>query len=331
MRNSLIVIVLWLSIACMPAIELPLVLSWDSNNELSFLPEQTEKQYRFREFYQLGLGIDSLQVKGMTVQFWLQNRADFMSNQLEIRDFALGYKADVVRIEVASRLTGYGQLNQTNPYHLVSATQDDYRYQGTRFNYLGLGYRGFELECGGNTQNQLMVKAAYHSKNISEGFSYSLAQEARVHDSHWHTPVAISSLVLRQNSSNFALICESALSSFLLYDETPAHNSYYLLLQGKLLIKPALQVFGSAEYRESEPNRKVSKLLDAGTSLFYKQLVFSPGFRWDYLAGGESATYYLSNDWHFLPGQRVGLLLQANAGSNPVYSLGFQASLRYAL
>lgn len=331
MRSSLFLLILWLGIVCLPAIELPLVLSWESNNELSFLPEQTDKQYRFREFYQLGLGTDSLQVKGMSVQFWLQNRADFLSNQMEMQDFALGYQTAGLSLEVASRLAGYGQLNQTNPYHQIFATQDDFRYQGTRFNYLGLSYRGFTLESGGNTQNQLMLKATYHSNCKPNGFSYSLGQEARIHDSHWHTPVAISSLAFRQSSDTYTLLCESALSRFIEHDETPAHNSYYLLIQGKLKAKPWLQMFGTAEYRESEPNRKISKLVDAGTSLFYKQMVFTPGFRWDYLAGGESATYYLSNDWQFRPDQRVGLLLKAIGGSNPVYSLGFQAALRYSL
>ena len=331
MRKSLLLFALWLVTTCLQAVDLPLVLSWDSHNQLSFHKEQTEKEYRFREFYRLGLGLDSLQVNSLTMRFRLQNRASFLSNQLEVKDFALGYQAGILHFEAASSLTGYGKLNQTNPYHVISATQDDFRYQATRFNYLGLSLAGFSLQSGGNTQNQLMLKASYQNTLEALRLSYSISQEARIYDTHWHTPVAISSLKLSNDSSNHQLICETAVSSFFEHEETPAHNSFYLLVQGRMKARPWLQVFGEDEYRESEPMCQISKLVETGASVSYRQLVFTPGLRWDRVAGGEVESYYFSSDWQFLPDQRAGLLLQMTGGSNPVYSLGFQAALRYAL
>lgn len=331
MRSLLCSLIILAALGSSYGIELPLILAWDSHNELSYLPSQSEKEYNWREFYRIGIGLDSLSLGDFKTSFLLLNRADFISNQVEISEFRLGYTINRIELSAASLPFGYGRLSRLNPLPRISANMDEYRYQATRFNRFGLAYNGFELLAGGNQHNQAMLSISYTGFHPAAGISYKLAQEGRIRDSHWTTPVAISSAELGYWHSGLQLSCDATYSRFIEYDKTPGHDSFYALTEVRVTPFERIAVNACAEYKENEPTGFVSKFVDGSLSASFGKFYLSPGFRIDKLAGDSFSTAYFSADWLFLPGQRIGLHYRCENLSNPVHILGLQASLDYRL
>ncbi len=316
---------------CLFGLELPLQIAWDSHNELSYLHSQSEKEYNWREFYRIGIGLDSLAVGAFRASLLLQSRADFISNPVEISEFSLAYGIGKATLFAASLPHGWGRPNSLNPLARIYEAQDDFRYQATRFNRLGVAYQGFELSSGGNQLNQAMLALAWEGEITEKGLSYRLAQEGRARDSHWNTPVSITSAAIRLRQPQLELNCEAALSHFFEYDNTRSHNSHYALAAARFTPCKNLALFACAEYKENEASGFISRFGEGSMSASFGKLCLSPGLRFDQMADDSYSTLYLSADWCFQPQQRIGLLYRLQNPDDPVQILGLQASLNYRL
>lgn len=313
------------------SLDLPLQLSWDSHNELSFASEQSEKEYNWREFYRIGIGLDSLRAGPLRADLQLQSRADFITNQVEIRDFHLACELRGVTYSAASELFGYGRQNRLNPLHRISADMDDYRYQATRFNHLGLSYKGFSLAAGGNQHNQAMFAVAWEGILTQAKLGYRISQEGRLKDSHWNTPVTISAAKVEYTDSWARIAGEAAYSHFFAYDNTPVHGSFYALADFRLYTASWLALNGSTEYAEAEPNGTRTFSIDSSLSISKHQLNLSPGFSFHRIGQTEVSGLSFGADWLFPPQQRLGILYRCVDLQQPIHVLGLQASLNFRI
>jgi hypothetical protein len=313
------------------SLDLPLQLSWDSHNELSFAPEQSEKEYNWREFYQIGIQLDTLRAGPLLADFRLQSRADFITNQVEIRDFHLACEIKSITLSAASELYGYGKLYRLNPLHRISADLDDYRNQATRFNHLGLSYKGFSLAGGGNQHNQAMLAVSWEGSLPQAKLGYRISQEGRLKDSHWNTPVSISAAQLSYLNGAARFIGEAVYSHYFAYDNTPMHGSLYALVEFRLSAAPWLAVNGSSEYAETEPFGSKVLFMEYSANFRMNKLSFSPGFSFHRVWQTEVSGLSMSTDWLFSPQQRLGVLYRCEDLQQPVHVLGLQASLNFRI
>jgi len=311
------------------AVNLPLRLTWDSANEFSYARSQPGKERNWSEFYQFGIVLDSLSYQAFSATLELRSRADFLSYGLEVNKLSLAYQIGAVEIAALSEPSGYGKLAELDSEPRLYAGRDDYRYQATRFDQLRISWQGISLASGGSSQNRAMLKLGYQAELPGQQIWLCLAQEARMRDSHWGSPVMISSAALNLHRGAVSFAALGALSHFIKYENTPEHNTPYLIVHAKVEPRNWLSAIGTAEYQESEPLGQVSKVFAGSLSAKLNKLVFTPGVVSSYLDKKFISGLTFSADWHFLPAQRVGLLYRCQNLSQPVHSIALQAQLSY--
>jgi len=256
-------------------------LKWDSTNSIFYAPPQTEKQISWSEFYRTGIGLDSLSINDTYASFLIQNHADFITNQLKLHSFELGYKKGDWHISGATEPIGYGARSTLNLYHLVSPDMNDFPYQATRFNGIKLidnsptGSIG--LAVGGSVHNQAMGLAQYAYLGGQPLYTVILKQEVRGQDNHWRSPVSISSLRFSYQKYLLRLNAETAYSYFVAMNKTAAHGSVYALGEVDFDVHNNLGIYALAEIKQVEPSSDYVQRYQCAASTALGHIILSPG------------------------------------------------------
>ncbi len=319
------------------AIDIPLVLKWDSANSIFYAPPQTTKKISWSEFYRTGIGLDSLSINDTYASFLIQNHANFITNQLKLHSFELGYKKDKWQISGTTEPIGYGARNTLNLYHFVSPDMDDFPYQATRFNGIKLiefsSTSSIGLAVGGSVHNQAIGWAQYAYLGGQPRYTINLKQEVRGQDNHWRSPVSISSLRFSYQKYPLLLNTETAYSYFVAMNKTTAHGSVYALGEVDLIVLNNLTIYALAEIKQVEPSSDYSQRYQCAASTALGQIIISPGVLHNVMEHHTYNKAYISADYYLNPSMRFGLIYgyEGSNLSSGKHSLGIQSSLSYDL
>ena len=319
------------------AIELPVTFLWDSANSTSYTPQQEGKELAWNEFYRIGIKLESLQLNDLKMNLHLQSHADFIDSYIEIKQFELVYSRAAWGLTAVTKPIGYGMADQLNPHYLVSPAMAAYRYQDTRFNGLELAFHNPQnqivLTSGGNMQNQAIASVAYEWQRSDQALNLGLKQSARTLDSHFRSPVFISSSTLGFASDTILLQSELALCNYPELKLTKAHSALYAYGECQIMPTNTTTLHLSAETRESEPSGVHNQQYQFSLSRQYNTVSLTPMGQVDFL---KKEAYYRANligDWEPLTGQRIGLFygVEGSSAKSLKHNFGIQAELRYGL
>jgi len=333
--KSLLFCLLFANCAIMNGLEVPLFLRWKSINTGAYCPNQTGKEIHWNEFYQIGMGIDSLAYKDLFATMELRSRANFIENHIEIYKFDLSWAKNNWEITAGSIPWGYGLPNKLYSFAHVSADEDQYSYQATRLNRVYLGYNFADnkiaIDVGGDNHNQVTGKLTYQ-RQMPFGY-FQATEEIRAQDNHWQTPVSISSVNTQRQKGDLVLEAQLAFSFLPNYDVTEKHTTTYALLAGKYKINDLTELFGSGEYLELEPTLMSYQQYRIAFSRKISVYSLNPFYYLDYYDKSTFHRIGLSWDWHFCQTQRIGLIyyMEGSKLNKAKHNLGIQANLELGL
>ena len=333
--KSLLFFLLFACWAMINALEVPLFLRWKSINTGAYCPHQTGKEIHWNEFYQIGIGIDSLASKDLFATMELRSRANFIENYVELYRFDLSWAKSNCQISAGSIPWGYGLPNKLYSFSPVSADQDQYRYQATRLNRVRLGFGFAEnlmaIDIGGDNHNQVIGIFTWQ-RQFPFGY-LKAAEEIRSQDNHWQTPVSISSLNTQIQKRDLVLEGQLAFSYLPNYNVTENHTTTYALVAGKYKIDDLTALFGSAEYLELEPTLMSYQQYRIALSRKISFFSLNPFYYLDYYDKSTFQRIGLSWDWHYCQTQRIGLIyyMEGSKLHKAKHNLGIQANLELGL
>jgi len=319
------------------ALQIPLVITWDSSNNASYTEVQTDKEMSWNEYYRIGIAVDSLVYKQAELRFHAQNRANFLKNYIELKDIQFTYRMDNWSASASSKPIGYGLRETLNPYHLISPAKDDYMFQASRFNGLGLAYSKGEttvgISLGGNVQNQSITSLDAAWENPDHSLQLSFTQETRAMDTFWRTPVSISAASVNWNTKSVQLHSELALSYYPKHGLTNEHFS--TLSQLELGIKPTLRsfIYVNAESMQLEPKQNALQHFQTSFSYDIASFSLTPGFTLDTYDKQSTHSYHFLAEWRMAKSQRLGIFyrLEQNSIIKSRHLFGLQAELSYGI
>lgn len=315
------------------ALDLPLQLRWDSASISSYAPQQTDKEASWSEYYRVGIAIDSLSYKQASLSLLLQSHNDFISNAMELNELQLSYVIGNWQLSAESMPMGYGLQNTLNPYHLISPNQDSYLYQATRFNGLLLAHKGIYGRLGGNVHTQSIGSLGYGWQNKAQTLQLGLDLSARSMDSHWRSPLNISSANLAFSGAKLKLNLESALSYYWDFNRTDAHTGLFALAEASYALNKDAYLYLTANTTQVEPSSKSIQEYQLAWHYSLGKISLNPATALERRIDTSFYKASLAADYSFIHGQRVGLFYRAQGSSlhSVQHAIGFQAELTYGL
>ncbi|MDD4309356.1 MAG: hypothetical protein PHO32_03170 [Candidatus Cloacimonetes bacterium] len=325
-------------------IELPIAFHWDSSNLASIAPSQEGKEVSWNEFYRIGIELDSLRWREFSLYCLLQSNPDYISNNLAIDNFQVSYRKTAWQFIAVTKPIGFGKRDKLNPYYIIDPTIHKYRFSESRFNGLGLNYHTTSSQIGaslgGNMQNQATGILNFLWENPDESITIAASQTAHVMDSHWRSPVMISSGAIEWNTDPLSLNSETAFSHFIGFDRTKAHNSIYNYTELGWKPSTASLIHLSAEYRTLEPASYLQQQYQLSFNNNIGCISITPGCLMDIYRNEEFYQANLLVNWFLLSAypkdyqtSRVGLLYRAEGKTlkSIKHSIGLQAELHYGI
>lgn len=319
------------------ALNIPVVMSWDNSNTSSYNSQQTGKELTWNEFYRIGIAIDSLAYKQLSTSLSFYTVPDFLDNNVLLKDFDMHYNLSAWDIFAMSQIVGYGLPNQLNPHSLVSAINDSYLYQETRFNGLGLSYGkagvAFAAALGGNVHNQAINYWTVDYFNKRSSLKAGLKQEFRSLDSHWRSPVSISSLSAEYWDGLLHLNAVSALSYFVEHERTDSHTGIFAQGEANIASSPSSYIYIAAMAKDIEPSNQLLQDYRLAYHQGFGRISVSPELAACFLPGMKDYRASVLGEWNLSTHGRIGVFYKLNGRDtdNLTHSFGLQAALQYEL
>ncbi len=331
-------LIILLSLVCFVcyAIELPLDCTWYSQNGLRYNSSQTNKELNWDEFYQVDIAVDSLHYENVQLDLLLRNRADFLTNNIELNSLELSYHLPGITLFASTRDHGFGKSNKFNPHSLIEPRMQNYLYQDTRFNGIGFKvgrtstYLSFII--GGNKQNQA-ISSVTGSWNNGNSLQLELTAEGRVTDSFLRSPVYLGSFSGEYVQDRLHIATTNSASYFPDHGNTTEHINTFSLISLSYQAGTNSLVCFEAEHQKPEFIRSPITNIQASFHHRFHKLALSPGLSYHMINKEEDYGYYLLTEFWVNQHQRFGILyrMEDTQSAKLIHYFGLQAELRYGV
>ncbi len=211
---------------------LPFYAEWQSLNSMYYDTIQSGKELSWDELYRAEFGFKNLRYNRMNLYLALATEQFFDESHIKLKTLILDADFSPSWIlSAGSREHGYGTDFAMDNLPVLMRGYDSYNYQMMRLNSLGIRYNldsdsHIKLDLGGNTHNQPCGMISYNRQ--SHSWNLALSEEIRTMDSHWRTPVSLTSFSGALASPNLAFKASGALAILPGWDSTKAHHELYL-------------------------------------------------------------------------------------------------------
>ncbi|MBP7310651.1 MAG: hypothetical protein KA984_05135 [Candidatus Cloacimonetes bacterium] len=320
--------------AVLAALEVPLVLRWNSANTFSYAPDQQVKEIAWSEFYRLDMGIDSLRYHELSLNLEVRSKANFINTYLDLYQADITYHADIIDFGAEIKPSGYALEYQLHPSRIINPDMDDHLFLPTRFNGIFIAYPSainIKLEAGGNFYNLATGRLTEKLPLFNKRGAISLIQEIQTFDSHWHKPVVIGAAEFNYESPDWAISSTAAAAYYPEYDSRPSDFTPFFHFETNKTLVPGFSLYLQGIYKELNPDKNSHKSIDAALGKKLSKFMLSAGSKLDYIHKNDQLTPYLVLKWIPSPGQQLGAYYRcilSDSGSD-LHQAGLTAELSF--
>lgn len=252
--SSLLLIAMSLSCSRIFAVDIPLSVLWQSQNNVYFDARQNGKEYSWDEQYRAEISIVDFSYSDMILNLTLDTQALFTDPRLRLRELSIGYPKGPWLIEAGSREHGYGRNFLLDTLPNLNYDSHSYIFQSMRLNSLKISYqspgRTTELDIGGNVHNQATMLVSHLLAH--DYLNLRLSFEFRARDNYRNYPVSISAIDFDAHSQNERYITKNAVAFayHLNWDDLPAEQELYLQSEHSYQIFPNSYLHSGIVYQK---------------------------------------------------------------------------------
>jgi len=312
-------------------VELPLYVTFASDNHLDYYPQREVKEIVWDEKYRIALGMEELRKGDFSAEFRLTSRSDFIQQQVLIDRLTAAYHFPLGSFSATTRTLGVGSGYYHQEQYVASPDYDNWLYGSTRFNGLMYGFdwgkQILELGLGGNVHNQAMAVADYRI-DLSQPVRIGFRLDSSARDTHWNTPQLMGSVYYRHQLPWLELTTDLAYKHVFPYQETPLKQEYFGVAELALGKAPLPKLILSARYEDRDHAPQQQLMLQAALKQGWGRFSFCPG--WNYWETDGDSLWHLN----LLVGlkltqqSRIGIYYQYEEQAQSRHSFGLQSSLR---
>lgn len=335
--NAFLLPVLALMIpACLFAVDLPLLLRWNSANTFSYVPDQPGKDIAFSEFYRLDICIDSLRYRDLYMDLDIRSKANFINTYLEVHQANITFDAAPLDFGASIKASGYAMSAQLHPAPIIHPDLDAYHFLPTRFNGIFVEYPSritLKFEAGGNFHNLASGRLSERLPLLGSLGSLTFIQEIQTFDSHWHQPVIIGAAEFMYDSPGLDISSTAVAAIYPEYKTNPAELSPFFHVETRKSLSSGWSFYLQGIYEEPNPDRSSRISMDAALAKQISPFILAAGSTLDYFQHGNQTSPYTVLKWIPAVGQHLGLAYRciiSDSGST-LHEASLQAELSFGI
>lgn len=331
--GSTAILVLWLFV--LSAVDLPLLLRWDSQNRINHYPDRNAKSYDWNEDYRIRLDLDSLKVKSAELCVGLLALKEEEVPRVYLDHFSFRYTSGKLSYVALSQQIGLGE-----GYYFESAlpnygSYDSYLYDAHRFNGIGIGYSGASTEAlvmaGGNATNQALALASIKSQMevASQCLDTKAVTEFMARDAYWNSPRISTALNIDYTLAFWQQKADAGIYIYPDYEGVEAHQAFFAAGESNIRISPKAKLLCHYQWEQKEyyPQKHLTGII--GLELKHNAWKLLPGYRFDRLKDDRIDTYFSKLSYSFEDFAELGLLYEYVNGLENSHGLVLHSKIAY--
>lgn len=332
---GIIILFFWLALSQTGAIELPVFAFIASSNQGSVYPGRTDREYEYTEQYRFGIGTDSLQVAGLSLDFEIRAFNKLDQYIPYIHTFELGWQRDRHKISVGTQSIGIGGSYSFADRDVMHPAFGGWLFESRRFNSVSFIYgspnKNTSFALGGNQASRLMSKAAIHVQTLCHNLDAGVI--ANISDPHWHSPSLTTNLHYKYSYKELALKADLMAKKVLPYKDRPQPWEYAAAWEADIPILQTAQLCVASLYEDRAFAPKQRWELHSWFNKELGSLTVSPGYSIYAINSDTIQSLNASLSWKFYQQCRLELIYKHNldtfAGSH--HDLALQTLLYFNL
>lgn len=330
--STSVLLLMCIAASVLGAVDIPVFVSFDSDNRVDWFYEREEKQVSWDEKYLLRFGIDDLKHKQLGFDLGMITSANFIEQQVLLDHIRLSYMEGKHKLEAASEVIGFGEDYILQDLLLTDPRFDGFLFREMRWNGLCYSFSRSYLETGigigGNIHNQASAKAqlilSLHRLQLR------LAARTETFDSHHYEPAFTLSLGADIDIKRIRYKTDTVYSGIWFFKSGEPKELYHIS-QIDLPLKENNCLYSGIVYEDIDIYSSQNVELFLGGKAYFGRLGIIPWFDLRQLTDDQILSANLRCDWQFYPSGRIGIYLKHLDVSNGTKhaTIGLQSSLRF--